>query len=557
MANKQAKVIEIRGTVHGGSNGGKYSWVFATVVDLDLVKGKPEYTSVPLLCGTQADGQAKFVLEVPDWFVNLIVPDREAQVLVHAVDPSGETGASFAQLKADQAAADIVIELGTYGRPSKDKGPLQVEFSAEVLDALIGGSAGGAVGSTLETPTVLDDRFFEDRLRRLVGANVRSGDIAGLRREIDRVVVEEIVEGEPQFVFRGPGSARAARAPKLTTNGDYAVTNGRPPDYPAASRIGSVYRGGNVSGGYGGSSGGENLAGDQAILYRRTAAEIGYAREALASLQPVEPLDSPQFEAVRGLVGDGMTDLLEAFGNELRPPVARVNGVFEDLLDTKQIRSTNDSQVCNQQTQPPPKGTPQYFGFIGELGLQAGILNDQGCLVDDFVQTVADDRAVTRFNELATFLTSLRDQWEVFRDSFATAFTEPTLSTLGAILNRRLGLVADATRELELAIETSPGDSGERFFTEIPNTGTTLDEFLSWLNGYIDDSREQLRDASRVGLQGIGSEATRLANVAAAAGAEAARSSSANDDAIIGRRLVKRALEELEKNLRGIAEATN
>jgi hypothetical protein len=258
-------------------------------------------------------------------------------------------------------------------------------------------------------------------------------------------------------------------------------------------------------------------------------------------------LESPQFEAVRGLVGDGMTDLLEAFGNELRPPVDRVQGVFADLLDSAQSRSAIASSGCNQQ-----KDAPQFFGFIGELGRQAGILDDQGCLVDDFVQTVEDDRAVTRFFELATFLISLRTQWEGFVGEFTAVFTDPTLSSLGAILSRRLGLVADAIRELDLAIETSPGDSGERFFTEIPNTGTTLDEFISWLNGYIDDSREQLRDASRIGLQGIGSEAVRLAGVA-----EAALASNASDDAIIGRRLVKRALQELQTNLEGIADAVN
>ena len=40
---------------------------------------------------------------------------------------------------------------------------------------------------------------------------MRAGDIAGLRREIDRVVVEEEVEGEKQFVFRGAGRPRVAK----------------------------------------------------------------------------------------------------------------------------------------------------------------------------------------------------------------------------------------------------------------------------------------------------------------------------------------------------------
>ena len=538
MANKSSKPFEIRGIVRGGTYGGRNAWVFGTVLDLELVKELPEYTSVPVLCGTQANELGEFVLEVPERFVVLLGPDREAQVLVHAVNPSSEAGASFAQLKADQPISALVIELGTYGAPSKE--PVEVQFSNEVLDALLGaGTIGGATsGATSAATAVFDDRFFEDRLRRLVGANVRSGDIAGLRREIDRVVVEEVVEGEPQFVFRGPGSPRPARA-KTNVNGGSAVANGRPPGHPAANGNASGYPQTNAGGQYGGSGGGDNLAGGQAILYRRIVAEIDYAREALASLQPVDPLESPQFEAVRGLVGDGMNDLLDAFGNELRPPVARVDGVFADLL--------TDPQGAECSFSPPDRC---FCGFVGELGLQAGILNGNRCFDQEFIETVADERAVTRFLELATFLSGLFEQWLLFRDEFTTAFSEPTLTSLGAILTRRLGLVADATRELDLAIETSPGDSGERFFAEIGGAGTTLDEFISWLNDYVGDSREQLQDASRVGFQGIRSEAKRLVDVT-----EAALAADVGPDAIIRRRLVRRALEELRTNLAGITEA--
>lgn len=542
MATK--KPIEIKGVVRGGEFGGSSSWVYATVLDLEPANPEPDYDPL-VLCRTRSDEGGVFTLPIPDWLSSEhLGRDGSAPLLLHALSGFNETGATMMTLVANQPVEPQVIELGAPGVvpaappigaiPAEERRePQVVQFSPEVLDALVGaGGGGGGGGASSATPAVLDDRFFEERLRRMVGANVRSGDIAGLRREIDRVVVEEVVEGETQFVFRGPGSTRPGRAG--ATSGS-AAQNGRASGYASA----------NGSGGYGMSKSGDSLAGGQAILYRRTVAEIDYVREALASLQPVDPLESPQFEAVRGLVGDGLTDLLEAFGSTPRPPVARVNGVFEDLLDTDNNESTIESLVCN-----PQRLTLQVFGFIGELGRQAGLLSRRGCPVNDFIQTVADDLAVTRFNELATFVISLRTQWNGFRGEFEAAFREPTLTSLGAILGRRLGLVADATRELDLAIETAPGDSGERYFTPIGNTGTTLDEFLAWLNGYIDDSREQLRDTSRIGMRGIGSEATRLAGVAAAG-----VGAGANDDTIIGRRLVQRALEELQTNLEGIAEA--
>lgn len=548
MATKGSKTLEITGFVRGGADAGAGAWVFATVLDLEWDRDQPSYTSVPLplLCGTQAGPDGAFVLQVPESFVTWALSlDHDAHLAVHALDSGGATGATFAAVRANEPIEPVIIQLGHFGAVPP-RPPILVEFPTEVLDALVGagGGGGGSSASSSAAPAILDDRFFEERLRRMVGANVRSGDIAGLRREIDRVVVEEVVEGETQFVFRGPGSARPGRTG--ATSGS-AVRNGRPPGYATA----------NGGGGYGMSSNGDSLAGGQAILYRRTKAEIDYVWDALASLQPVDPLKSAQFEAVRGLVGDGLTDLLEAFGSALRPPVARVNGVFQDLLGADENESTKAPCSCKdqggqtvQRSQEGQNGPLPLLGFIGDLGQQAGILDENGCPIDGFTQTVADDQAVTRFNELASFLISLRLQWNGFRSEFTAAFTAPTLTSLGAILSSRLGLVTESTRELELAIETAPGDSGERYFTQIGETGTTLDEFLSWQKGYIDDSREQLRDTSRIGLRGIGNEAARLAAVAAAG-----LGAGANDDTIIGRRLVQRALAELRTNLEGIAEA--
>ena len=112
------------------------------------------------------------------------------------------------------------------------------------------------------------------------------------------------------------------------------------------------------------------------------------------------------------------------------------------------------------------------------------------------------------------------EQWLLFRDEFTHSLLRTDAHLSGRYPpTRRLGLVADATRELDLAIADLTGRlrrallrseidaaSGPRWTSSSPGSMTTSGT-----------AGRQLQDASRVGFQGIRSEAKRLVDVTEAA----------------------------------------
>ena len=533
----------VRGSVREGRKSVAGARVIAEIVDVDLSSLGDDYVHKHgLIDVVRTADDGSFEVEIPKRVIQLIRPgDKSARLVLQALTDQGTVGSGIIQISAARQPDPVVIRIGSHGggpAPGSDAEPIEVQFSTEVLDAFLGiaGASGPGSGSPAATGA-FDDRFFEERLRRLIGANVRSGDIAGLRREIDRVVVEEEVEGEKQFVFRGPGRVGASRA---TATAAYAAT-GSPPTFGTTGAGSYGSNAGGVSSRAAASAGTDNLAGPQAILYRRAAAELDQVRRALASLQPEDSQDSPEFESIRSLVDDALVDLVTAFGSELRPPVARVDGIFDDLLGGRDGGGLG--------------------GFVGRLGELAGFITPgtapdngsgngvEGLAAPPFL-TLAEEQEQTRFLELATYVSGLRSQWDAFRTAIAT----PTLNVRSTVLGRRIGFVADAVRELDLALETAPGDPGERQFEAIDRNGTTLDEYISWLNDFVADAQTQLRDGSTASFDAIAREAQRLANVAKdALEPDPAGNWPGPEVAVLDRRLVRRALEELRDNLNAIA----
>jgi hypothetical protein len=438
----------------------------------------------------------------------------------------------------------------TPATPSDTPEPLVVEFSTEVLDAILGLGGGASAAGSSTTTGVFDDRFFEERLRRLIGANVRAGDVAGLRREIDRVIVEEEVEGETQFVFRGAGSSRVAR---MAPGAAYTAPGGASSGYMKQAGMTS-YPSANshayASAGAGSTNGGtaagapvaSGFAGVQAILYRRAIGEFDHVRQALAALHPRIQEDSEEFESIRALVDEGLVDLVTAFGSELRPPVARVDGTFDDLL--------------RESDTPGKEGFIFQLRRLGGYPVAPGQNPDVGSQNGAVFLTLAEEQEQTRYQELETYATGLRDLWLTFREQFCGRVDAVTLNTRSTAFGRRIGFVADAVRELDLALATAPGDPGERQFEPIDRNGTTLDEYITWLNDFVADGQSQLRDGSTASFGAITREAGRLANVA--------KDALEPDDehrwrgaglAVLERRPVRRALEELRNNLQAIAPA--
>ena len=238
--------------------------------------------------------------------------------------------------------------------------------------------------------------------------------------------------------------APAARACPVTASAAYTATGGASYGY-ITGRVASSYTSAARTDRSGrqpqrraaAPSGADNLAGPQAILYRRAIAEFDQVRQALASLQPEDSEDSQEFESIRSLVDDGLVDLVTAFGSELRPPVARVDGTFDDLLGGD--------------------GGGGWLRWTSRRALGGYPISGGGTMsrvtAPPFL-TLAEEQEQTRFLELATYVTGLRSDWE----PSAQQSRRPTLNVRSTVLGRRIGFVADAVRELDLALATAPGD---------------------------------------------------------------------------------------------------
>jgi hypothetical protein len=525
--------------------------VFTELLDVDIATQQVSREMRHYYGTTDQDGQIPLLLD-PQAVQEIRRGDGTAQMLVVASSPEqGLVGSDTIQIKVKGPQkqpwpVQIYSPSATGTEPPSPPQPptppdtqttTVVEFKDEVLDAILSLAGGGATaGSSSATTGVFDDRFFEERLRRLIGANVRAGDVAGLRREIDRVVVEENVEGEKQFVFRGLGQSR----PRMAAATAYGAAGGTMSGAMRQASMSTSYSANNANGyatpagsndGGAGPAGAGGFAGEQAILYRRAIAEFDYARQALASLQPKNQEDGDRFESLRALIDEGLVDLLTAFGGELRPPVRRVNGSFEDLLG--------------------PEDTPGD-GFIQQLGrlgnYPVGTDDDTAFRSANGAEflDLSEEQEQTRYQELETYAQGLREQWKKFRPKFKGQVGAATLSGLGTVLGRRIGFVADAIRELDLALATAPGDPGERLFDRIDDNGTTLDEFISWANDFVADGQSQVSGGSTASFAALAIDAGRLSDLA-----QAALDSGLE---VVQRRLVSRALAELRDNLGSIKE---
>jgi hypothetical protein len=190
---------------------------------------------------------------------------------------------------------------------------------------------------------------------------------------------------------------------------------------------------------------------------------------------------------------------------------------------------------------------------LADLGRYPIAESEPDLSAQDSFLTIDEEQEQTRFLELQTYAVGLRRDWDAFRQRIV----EPTtLNVRSTVLGRRMGFVAEAVRELDLALTTAPGDPGERQFEPIDRNGTTLDEYITWLNDFVADGQSQMRDGSTASFDAIAREAQRLASVAKdALEPDLENDWPGADLAVLKRRLVRRALEELRDNLQAIAPA--
>jgi len=259
--------VKYRGTPISGAQ------VIAEIVDLDL---NEPFRHSGLIGTVWTILGGYFKITIPN---DVLQPfrkgDKRARLVLQAIyqeviSNRSIVGTELVEISVASPPDPVTINLGLHDRAGD---PLVVDFSTEVLDAILSLTGGATTAGSSTATGVFDDRFFEERLRRLIGANVRAGDIGGLRREIDRVVVEEEVEGEKQFVFRAAGRPRASQ---MSASAGYTRTAGAPSGslygggatspYTSASRTASAATASANGAGAATPSGADNLDGKKEIM---------------------------------------------------------------------------------------------------------------------------------------------------------------------------------------------------------------------------------------------------------------------------------------------------
>jgi hypothetical protein len=202
-------------------------------------------------------------------------------------------------------------------------------------------------------------------------------------------------------------------------------------------------------------------SGAQLALHTRAKAIV----EQMLPLLGLDPLsnepDDENIAAIKALIGPALTELLDQFGAEGGPTVARVDNLFELLVgyDTKLVPTT-----------------PETDSYLSDYGIALG-------LEDDAVNTITEELAVTEYTTLCQYGIMLTTIWHVERAGFLPNAQTPYLGTQSVLIERALTCVLQSARETERAYDSiliGEDDRLARSYTLAGGQLITLANLLSW-----------------------------------------------------------------------------
>jgi hypothetical protein len=229
---------------------------------------------------------------------------------------------------------------------------------------------------------------------------------------------------------------------------------------------------------------GDGVTGAQASLFTRSKVALDSALPLLDGLYPLLPDYDPQLaEASRAIVHSELVEIVSELGIEGGPRVARVDQLFQSLLDS-------------QNTHPIPNQPPVGGGHLGYLETVFGLLPAQ-------VNTLDEERNVTNFIALQDYANSIRVSWEYFRQQWLGK----DLGTRLVLLSRTLSVAAETVDEVNFAMDSVFVGSAERqvvSFRDQNGNRVLVEELLSWASAFAGEEAPRLvRDAGKRGAAAI------------------------------------------------------
>jgi hypothetical protein len=296
------------------------------------------------------------------------------------------------------------------------------------------------------------------------------------------------------------------------------------------------------------------VTGAQASIFARGKATLDEALPLLAGLEPLIPdYDRENVNSIRAIVRSQLTELVDEFGVEGGPRVARVDQLFGFLLVGRAASGRRFARMARSEF-------PDAETVEGNLG----DLRDQFGLTRDHINTIDEERNFTNFLILVDYVVALAVSWFNGREYFVRGSTEvvPYLGTQLVLLSRDLEVVAESVHEVEYAMDSvflGPAerqtleldfDTADPRFTICAGTPTMfLSELLAWVERFASQEGPRLvEDGGKQGLDDFQDTVLLLKCLVAAAQTAPAGVQTNMGDAYEKRR-VQRALAELGRQL--------
>ena len=240
------------------------------------------------------------------------------------------------------------------------------------------------------------------------------------------------------------------------------------------------------------------ITGAQASIYARAKVALDQSMPLLDGLYALLPtLNQEDLDSVREMVRSLFTELVNDFGIEGGPRVARVNQLFNLLLGPP----------------PVPTNTETAQG-------QLGILRERFNLKREFITTIADKQNLTNYMVLVDYVIGLANSWNAQKVYFARSGTggaEPFFGTQLVLLSRALDVVAQSVKDVYFAMDSVFLGAAERqtILLDFTSIGGESSMFVAELLDWVDRAAsqelpQQLQDS---GKDAIGAMKHVLANL--------------------------------------------
>jgi hypothetical protein len=240
------------------------------------------------------------------------------------------------------------------------------------------------------------------------------------------------------------------------------------------------------------------LTGAQASLYTRAKATLDQMLPLLDGLLPLRPDADPEdLTAIRYIVRNELSELVEELGVEGGPRMARVDGLF-DLLLGKGIDPTllMNADLFLRRAQ---EHAPAKWGQMIKLAHRFGLAREQ-------VNTLTEEQNFTNYLIVLDGLCGLKMGCDAVRDALSGTGT-PFLGTHLVKLSRLLGVIAESVREARFTMDSVFMGAAERQITLLhydDKRTIAVDSLLDWVERVTTtDAPRMINDAGKDGVQAI------------------------------------------------------